>query len=298
MRNSGVKACSSLRRLFCTAKGFGLIPGQLLEAGHQQGDPAQAGLHQLGALLDVGELLLEQALPQHAVLHRAGQQIAGAVNEAGGGDADADGGVDLVGDAGGELKQALVELHLGLLAPQLLEAQLVLHSGQHLELVERLGYIVAAAGLKGLLERPDPAVGADEEYRQAPLARQLLDAAARLVTVHHRHVDVHQHQIGGELGGGIHRLQAVGGLPHPVTRLFQQTAQDVAVGCHVIDDQDFTHLYALSCPREPLPAGGLLLSIVGRSLWRVAGMRPLPASVRILAAGYAQAHKTKQANVI
>ena len=122
-----------------------------------------------------------------------------------------------------------------------------MHSGQHLELVERLGYIVAAAGLKGLLERPDPAIGADEEYRQAPLARQLLDAAARLVTVHHRHVDVHQHQI-GELGGGIHRLQAVGGLPHPVTRLFQQTAQDVAVGCHVIDDQDFTHLFVLSCP--------------------------------------------------
>ncbi|AZU49090.1 hypothetical protein C3B79_3340 [Aeromonas hydrophila] len=40
------------------------------------------------------------------------------------------------------------------------------------------------------------------------------------------------------------------------------------------------------------------MSIVGCSLWRVAGMRPSSASARILAAGYAQAHKTKQANVI
>src|SRR5262249_321106 len=62
-----------------------------------------------------------------------------------------------------------------------------------------------------------------------------LDAPRRLVAVHHRHLDVHQDQVGLVLGGLGHALGAIMRLDHVVARHAQEIAQDLAIVLGVFD---------------------------------------------------------------
>jgi hypothetical protein len=81
----------------------------------------------------------------------------------------------------------------------------------------------------------------------------LPDGARRLHPVHHRHRDVHEHEVVGPPPGAIDALPPVMGLVHLVAVLFQKVAQHDAVDAVVLHDQDL-----LSGARAP--GAGWILS--------------------------------------
>src|SRR5262245_22047984 len=66
------------------------------------------------------------------------------------------------------------------------------------------------------------------------LLRQLLDTASRLAPIHHRHIDIHQDNIGRVFEHQLNRLRPVSRLPYdePVRLCLDDLAKDIAVGSH------------------------------------------------------------------
>src|SRR5580704_14950261 len=109
--------------------------------------------------------------------------------------------------------------------------------GQHQARAEGLGDVAVAAGRARLVLVARQRVGGDGDHRDRPQRRIGLDAARRLVAVHHRHLDVHQNQVGLVLGGLGHALGAVMRLDHVVARHAEKVAQDLAIVLGVLDHE-------------------------------------------------------------
>src|SRR6266404_887260 len=123
------------------------------------------------------------------------------------------------------------------LVVQRLDAQHGTHARDQRAMVDRLGEIVIAAGgtRLGLVARQR--IGSDGDHRNGFQRRIGLDAPRRLVAVHHRHLDVHQDQVGLVLGRLCNALDAVMCFDHVVAGHAQKIAQDLAIVFGVFDNE-------------------------------------------------------------
>ena len=114
---------------------------------------------------------------------------------------------------------------------------------QHVEQFGQLVGLVEAAvhaQREAVLQHAAPPVGRQGIHRQVAEFGPGADLADGLVAVHHRHLQVHQHQgvvirrLGAQLGEGV---AAVGGGVHLDTPAAQQRHRHVAAGGVVLDEQ-------------------------------------------------------------
>ena len=78
----------------------------------------------------------------------------------------------------------------------------------------------------------------DRQTRPTPPGLPFANRAGRDVTVHHRHLAIHQHEVDRAVFEHVERLGAVGGLDHLDAERNQYLARNHAVDLVVLDHQD------------------------------------------------------------
>src|SRR5581483_661061 len=145
-------------------------------------------------------------------------------------------------------------------------------------LVHGLRDVIVAAGVAGGDFVADHRVRRDGDDGNMLQRRVGLDAARRLPTVHHRHAEIHQDQIGA-LGRRLpHALLAVDRLRDLVI-VFEQLHQEVAVPIGVVDNQNLFSLHHPVPFKTPYPsrlAVSCALYAIGSVIMN---FDPLPASL-------------------
>ena len=106
------------------------------------------------------------------------------------------------------------------------------------EEVDRLGGEVGGPGLVGGLDRFGVVEPREDQDRRVRAAWNLPHRRAGLETVHLRHPDVHDDELGLESREGLHPLRAVAGLGHGELEVLQRLPHQVADRRVVVDDED------------------------------------------------------------
>ena len=134
-------------------------------------------------------------------------------------------------EAVGFARHASKRLLLGALA------QRDAHPGRQLGWIDRLAEVVVGSQLQagGYVGAAGP--GGQEEHRDVGQVDVGFHGRQGRRAVHHRHVDVEQHEIGGVGTAGGERGLPVGRLGHAVARALQGALQDAANGSRVVDHE-------------------------------------------------------------
>src|SRR5688572_9462403 len=109
---------------------------------------------------------------------------------------------------------------------------------QQLHRAVGLGHVMVAAGSPRLLLVALHGKRAHGNHWNPFQIRVGLDPPGRLIAVEHRHLDVHQDEIGPVGLGTCYPGLAVGGLQHRIARAGEEGAQDAAQVLLVLDDED------------------------------------------------------------
>ena len=121
---------------------------------------------------------------------------------------------------------------------QFLEPQQCAYS--HLEVAQRNRFDdqVVAARLDHLGALGPWVEAGHHQYRDLGGNGVRLEALAGVVAVHHRHLDVHQDQVGLEAAGDADRLFPIVGGFGPEAEVGELPGEQIAVGAAVVCDQD------------------------------------------------------------
>ena len=133
--------------------------------------------------------------------------------------------------------RALPALALFELLHQPAAANQILHAVAQQVPVDGLREEVRRAGLVGLVDRGDVVAAGDHHDRQVRAARARADFLARLVAVHLRHLDVHEHGVAFAGFDGRHRGGSVGRLGNQEATALERAAHEQARAGVVVDDQ-------------------------------------------------------------
>src|SRR4029077_3170074 len=168
--------------------------------------------------------------------------------------------------------------------------------GQHLARAVGLGDVAVAARGARLRLVARQSVGGHGDNRNPIQRRISLDAARRLVTVHHRHLDIHQDEVGFVFHRLGDALGAVMRLDHLVARHAEQVAQDLAIVLGILDHEYLLAHWAASLigttligmvilKFEPLPTSDSTVMRPPCSstiLREIDSPRPVPPFLRVL----------------
>ena len=164
------------------------------------------------------------------------------------------GGAGVLGDHGGQPCGGGAADGFDLLRPPR-QAPKQTHEG--VDLVGLADMVVHARGQAGFTVGGHR-IGRHRHDRQVRVPEVVTDVAGGCQAIHHRHLQVHQHDVEGRLGGGHggHRFLPIGGDEHPGAFVFQQFPRHLLVVGVVLGDQQAQSSQALAAaPRQPVARG-------------------------------------------
>ncbi len=110
--------------------------------------------------------------------------------------------------------------------------------GEQLESVEGLVEESGHAGFEGADAVTGIIEGGEHQNRNPGRVVAAFQEPCRLQTIHLRHHEIHEDQVGFTLHGNIDRLPSISGLNQVIGTIFQRRANSQAIDLVVIGNQD------------------------------------------------------------